>query len=298
MEHFSTISGSFSSSAGDSWYEICGEFSSQSVPLVLIHGGPGFTSYYLEPLRKVADTRPVVFLDQAGCGRARNKGARKLFTVESFVEEVEALRRILGVSQLHLFGHSFGGLIAGEYALRYPEYVKSIMFACVSIDIPRWRDDADRLRSTLPLMTRMILREGDRTQIFDSSQYIGALGEYYQRFVYRFNELDEKPDVIALSEREADPTTYLRVWGPNELVINGEVKDYSLTPRLPQIVAPTLFLCGRYDEATPEAHEYFASQVVGARCMIFERSAHHPQLTETVEFLATVTEFLVSVSAE
>jgi proline iminopeptidase len=298
MERFSTVSGSFSSSAGDSWYEICGEVSSQSIPLVLIHGGPGFTSYYLEPLRKVADTGPVVFLDQAGCGRARIRGARKLFTVESFVDEIEALRRILGVSQLHLFGHSFGGLIAGEYALKYPESVKSIIFACVSIDIPRWRDDAERLRSTLPLMTRIILREGDRTQIFDSPQYIGALGEYYQRFVYRFDELEKKPDVIAVSEREADSATYLRVWGPNELVINGEVKDYSLTPRLPQIVAPTLFLCGRYDEATPEAHEYFASLVVGAKCTIFERSAHHPQLTETVEFLATVTEFLARVSAE
>ena len=273
--------------AGELFYEEVGQRS--GTPLVVVHGGPGFTGYALRALFEVSDERRVVIYDQAGCGRARRSGGRKNFTIEGFVEELEALRQTLGYEKLNLFGHSFGGLIIGEYALRYPDKVDRLIFACASLDIPRWIADAQRLLGGLSLMERMILREGGRSGATSSPEYIAALQSYYAKHIYGGAQTSE---LLQQAERESDPQTYQIVWGTNELVVNGLVKDYTLTPRLPQIVAPTLFMCGRFDEATPEAHEFFASCVQGASTHIFEKSAHHPCITEKDEVNAVVRTFL------
>jgi proline iminopeptidase len=212
-------------------------------------------------------------------------------SIAGFVKELRAIVDGLAIERCHLFGHSFGGVIVGEFALAYPAEVASVVFASCSIDIPRWLNDAERLRGTLPLLSRMVLREGERTGDYTSPQYLQALGEYYERFVYRFRE---KPNCIAQSERESDSETYTTVWGPNELVVSGVAQGYDLTPRLKEISCPLLFTCGRFDEATPEAHQYFASLVTGASCIVFEESAHHPQLNEETLFLDTIRSFVRS----
>jgi proline iminopeptidase len=285
--------GYIQTAAGEVFYERYG--SGDELPLVCVHGGPGFTSYYLEPLSALRAERPIVLYDQAGCGRSRRGGGRKLFSIESFVEELEALRRELRIERMHLLGHSFGGLIIGEYALRYPERVGRLIFACVSIDIPRWIEDGHRLVGQMSLMQKMVLREGARTGATSSPAYLTALQAYYAKHIYGSEEI---PESIRRAEVESDAQTYNTVWGANELVVNGLVREYSLSPRLPDLSAPTLFMCGRFDEATPEAHEYFASLVPGARLHVFEHSAHHPFATEPEESIRVVGDFLRGVIAE
>lgn len=286
MEHMKT-QGRIQTGAGEVFWEQRGD--GPGTPLVCVHGGPGFTAHYLEPLFDLADDAPVILYDQAGCGRSRTAGQRRAFSLASFVDELEDLRCALGIGQMALLGHSFGGAIAGEYALAHPSRVSRIIFACVSIDIPRWVADGERLVSKLPLMTRMILGEGKRGGDIDSPAYQGALAEYYARHVYGVSPL---PDSIIRSISESDPLTYSVAWGPNELTVTGLASGYSLSPRLGEIPCPSLFVCGRNDEATPEAHEFFASQAPGARCVIFEESAHHPQITERERFVKTVRDFL------
>lgn len=273
--------------AGEVFFQRYGQ--PEGAPLVCVHGGPGFTSYYLEPLHELSSDLPVILYDQAGCGRARREGGRKLFSIDGFVDELEDLRRELGIEKMSLLGHSFGGVIIGEYALRYPERVERLVFACVSIDIPRWIEDGQRLVGQLPLMQKMILREGERSGSTNSPPYITALGAYYQKHIYGSEQVS---DEIRRSEAEADAQTYQIVWGANELVVNGLVRDYNLAPRLSELRCPCLFLCGRFDEATPEAHDHFASLVPGARARVFERSAHHPFATERAESLRVLRDFL------
>jgi proline iminopeptidase len=138
-------------------------------------------------------------------------------------------------------------------------------------------------------MQRMILREGLRMGNCSSPQFVSALSHYYTKHIYGF---DEKPECIKLAEATADARTYQIVWGANELAVTGYIRDYSMSPRLGELKPPAIFVCGRFDEATPEAHEYFTSLVPGSRCHIFEKSAHHPQLTERAEFLAVIRGFL------
>ncbi len=293
MPCFMSSSGFISSVAGDLFFDRRGPLRG-GTPLVCIHGGPGFTSHYLESLYDLADDRQVICYDQAGCGRSRaHCPERKDLSVSGFVEELEALRRDCELSSMFLLGHSFGGLIAGEYALRYPDRVKGVVFACVSIDMPRWIEDGQRLLTGMPLMPRMVLREGLRTGQYASQQFQVALAQYYRKHVYG---MDTKPESLLRSEQESDPRTYQIVWGNSELAVTGHLRDYSLSPRLGEIRVPALFVCGRNDEATPEAHQYFSSLTPGSKVRIFENSAHHPQITERAEFLDTVRNFIKSAS--
>lgn len=85
---------------------------------------------------------------------------------------------------------------------------------------------------------------------------------------------------------------YETMWGPEEFLIAGTLKDFDLTGRLHEIAIPVLLLCGRYDEATPEATAYFQSLIPNARMAVFEESAHIPFITETDEFLKAMYAFL------
>jgi len=290
MENQDTT-GFISSRAGELFYEIKGVRG--KAPLVVVHGGPGFTSYYLEPLFDAALDFPVVCYDQAGCGRARRSGGRKIFSMDGFIDELEQLRVALGVEAMHLLGHSYGGAIAVEYALAHPGRVRTLICTSASLDIQRWRDDAERLISQLPLLSKMIIREGLRTNMYGSPQFREALDLYYERHIYGFRE---KPQIILRAEGEADIITYQTVWGPHELVIDGLARAYSIADRLSELLCPVLYLCGRYDEATPEAHAYFASLTPQAHIEVFEQSAHFPHITERQAFLAAVRGFILSNS--
>lgn len=110
---------------GRVWYRRVGK---GGIPLLCLHGGPGFTHYYLESLEALADRRQVVFYDQLGCGRSDRPDDLTLWTVERFVEELAVVRGALGLTRLHLLGSSWGGMLAMQYVLdRRPELVSLIL---------------------------------------------------------------------------------------------------------------------------------------------------------------------------
>lgn len=133
---------------GRVWYRIVG--SGTSTPLLLLHGGPGAPSYYLKPLGTLADERPVIFYDQLGVGRSDHTTDTTLFTIDHFVEELASVRAALGLKEIHLFGHSWGTILATEYMLTRPSGVRSLILASPALD-PRRRQprlNSPRLGST------------------------------------------------------------------------------------------------------------------------------------------------------
>jgi proline iminopeptidase len=115
---------------------------------------------------------------------------------------------------------------------------------------------------------------------------------YYKRYVCR---LDPWPDALERASQGMGHDVYATMWGPSEFAATGTLKDYDRTPRLHEIGLPTLFLCGRYDEATPEATKWYQSLVPGAEMIVFEHSAHMPHLEETERYLGVVRDFLSRV---
>ncbi len=275
---------------GRVWYRAVG--AGDAIPLVALHGGPGSTHYPLEPLEALADERPVVVYDQLGSGKSDRPDDKGLWRVERFVEEVAQVRAALGLSRVHLLGHSWGTILALEYALTRPAGLMSLIYEGPCFSIPRFSADAGRLRQKLPLEVRQTLERHEAAGTLDSAEYQQAEWEFYKRHVYGMEKL---PESVVRSKAEYGHAVYQTMWGPNEMLATGTLKDYDHAGRLAEVGLPTLFICGRQDECTPESTALYQSLVPGSRMVVFPNSAHMPHLTDRDEFLQVVRAFLRDV---
>src|SRR5712664_584759 len=140
---------------GKVWYRIAGA-GNTAIPLLTLHGGPGYPHDYLEPLEQLAGERPVIFYDQLGCGKSDKPDNLALWRVDRFVRELSEVRAALGLERLHLFGHSWGTMLAVDYLLAGGSAV-SLILASPALCIPRWLADAAVYRATLPAEIQEIL---------------------------------------------------------------------------------------------------------------------------------------------
>ncbi len=274
---------------GRVWFRIVGA-GSTGTPLLVLHGGPGVTHDYLEPLEALADERPVVFYDQLGCGNSDRPDDPSLWTVERYVAEVGEVREALGLDRVHLLGQSWGGGLAAEYVLsKNPDGVESLILSAPLLDADRWMADQRANLAAFPEEMQEAVREAESTGNFDSPGYQDAMAAYYARHLCR---TDPWPECLNRSlERLAMPV-YLRMWGPSEFTCTGTLRAFSVADRLGEIPVPVLFTCGEHDEASPATMAYYRSRVPGSDLVVFEGASHSPPLEETDAYLAAVREFL------
>jgi proline-specific peptidase len=281
---------------GETWYRIVGEGEEPGkLPLVCLHGGPGAQHDYIEPLGALAETgRRVVFYDQIGCGDSFVEADPSAWTVELFVGELGNLRETLGLERIHLFGSSWGGMLAMEYALTQPAGLTSLVLSSSPPSIPVWAEETDRLRRKLPEDVQRVLDEHEAAGTTDSPEYKSAANEFYRRHVCR---LEPWPDYVMRTHvgLEEHPDVYLTMQGPNEFVITGTLKDWDITDRLGEIRLPTLITAGRHDEFTPRQAETLSKGIRGSQLVTFEDSSHMQFAEEPERFRAVVAEFLERV---
>jgi proline iminopeptidase len=287
IKHANVREGFVTVTGGRVWYKIVG--SGRATPLLLLHGGPGFPGNYLTPLEAISSERPVIFYDQLGCGKSDRPADKSLWKVERFVEELGQVRKALGLRNVHIMGHSWGTMLATDYLLTRPVGVVSVILAGPALSIKRWMSDADKLRTALPKEVQDTLARHEREGTTQSEEYQTASQAYLQRYVCRINPLPEElADSIAGEGHEV----YETMWGPSEFYATGNLKDYDRSDRLKEISVPTLFTCGRYDEATPESTAWYQSLVPKSKLVVFENSAHMTMLEERDRYIETVRSFL------
>ncbi len=268
-EEISRQSGFVAAPGGPVWYEVMG--GGDGVPLLTLHGGPGGTSCWLQVLAPLGDERPVIRYDQLGSGRSGRPTDRTLWRRNRFVEALDTVRRDLGLAEIHLHGHSWGGALAAYYVLeKGGEGVKSLTLSSPLISTKIWIDDANALRTQLPEDVQAVLDKHERAGTTDSEAYQAATEEFYARHVTRGDAVEkfDCPDAPWNSE------IYVQMWGPTEFYATGSLQDFDLTPRLKEIDVPTLFITGEFDEARPETVAKFAAAVPGARLEVIANVGH------------------------
>lgn len=281
------LEGHISVEGGKVWYRIAGE-EMPGVPLLTLHGGPGYPHEYLEPLEQLADERPVIFYDQLGCGHSERPEDRSLWRIERFVRELAQVRAALGLERMHLYGHSWGTMLAVDYLLSGAA-VAGLILASPALSIPLWMADADRYRAALPGGVQSILAGHEAAGTTRTKAYRDATMVYYKRHLCR---MDPWPEPMDRAHEASSGEVYVEMWGPSEFYATGNLRDYDRSGRLPEIAVPTLYTCGRYDEATPESTSVYQRLISGAELAVFEQSAHMPHLEDTASYLAVVREFL------
>lgn len=254
---------------GKVWYKIVG--SGDKTPLVLLHGGPGVPSYYLNPMTTLSAERPVIFFDQLGCGRSDRITDTSLMTIDSYVKQLKQIHDTLGLKDYYLFGHSWGTILGVEYYFAHPEGLKALILSGPALDIHRWSKDADILISTLPDSIQNAIRENEKNGTFDSPQYQQAVDYYYKLYLARKQPWSEDIDSAFTKIGE---NVYLHMDGPSEFTLTGNLRDYDATGKLNKINIPTLFIGGEFDEARPSTVKYYSSLVSNSRVEIIPDAGH------------------------
>lgn len=284
------------------WYRVVGsaeaEVQAGKLPLICLHGGPGFPHDYLEPLEELAESgRRVIFYDQLGCGNSDQPHDPSLWTVDLFLEELANLRRALALQRVHLLGQSWGGMLALEYALWQPAGLTSLTLADSLASAAQWEEETGRLLRDLPEEAQATLKKHEDAGTTGDPAYEEAMMAFYRRHVCR---LDPWPEPLMKSVRKKgeNPEVYQTMWGPSEFHLTGTLRDWDVSGRLGEIQAPTLVIGGRYDEATPALAETLHRGIAGSELTIFENSAHMPHLEEAERFLEVVGGFMDRVESK
>ena len=275
------------------WYRIVGEGEAPGkLPLLALHGGPGATHDYLESLDAVAATgRRVIYYDQLGCGRsAISEKKPEMWTVELYVEEVDAVRRALGLERIHLLGQSWGGMLAMEYMLTQPKGIASLTIASSPASMIQWVAEANRLRKQLPADIQATLDQHEAANTTSHPDYVGATQAFYDRHVCR---VPYPPYVSTSFQFLGDnPEVYNTMNGPNEFHVVGTLKSWDIIDRLPEINVPTMVTSGKYDEATPLISGTVYTGIPGARWTIFDNSSHMAHVEEAERYIQVLSAWL------
>jgi proline-specific peptidase len=241
--------------------------------------------------------RRVILYDQLGWGNSDHPHDPSMWSVDLFVEELGVICHALGLERVHILGHSWGGMLAMEYALTQPEGLASLILADSLASAPQWAAETTRLVSELPSDVQHIIQKHEAAGTTDSPEYEEAMKIFSRR--HGGGHIDPKPEWVKRAfEKLENNEVYLTMWGPSEFCVTGTLKDWDIMNRLGEICVPTLVIGGRYDEATPAITETLHRGIPGSEWVIFENSAHFPHIEETERYLQVLSQFLNRVEAQ
>lgn len=261
-------------------------------PLVLMHGGPSGDLWTMGAFRRCADEFTLVYYDHRCNGRSVGVPVSSM-TWENLTADADALRGYLGFERWAVLGHSFGGHVALEYALRYPERVSRLVLLDTGGD-SRWaRENASELlahRGYRPAEVELVRRwfHGE----FTRREYLPIFWRIGRAYVHgsgwRF---------LARELAEGGWRSRMR---PEALIFAGrELLDgWSVMDRLGEITVPTLVMAGREDFVfPPECQRELADGIPDARLLIIDGAGHNPQDERTAEVVGVLRAFLAPRAA-
>lgn len=259
-------------------------------PLVLMHGGPGADLYTLMSFKRLADSFTLIFYDHRCNGRSTGADVTSM-TMDNLTADADALRQALGFDRWAVLGHSFGGNVALEYALRYPQCLSHLVLVNTGGDY-RWPSEnaanvlAERGYSTemVELARRHFNGQIEPDEMFSN---LMKLGKAYSPHVSAW----QTPHMLIIGAQ-----TKLRP----EAMIFGEtqvLKNWSVMDRLGEISAPTLIIAGREDFVyPPEAQEELRRAIPNARLALIDRAGHNPHDEQTAEVMRLIRSFMRQAS--
>ncbi len=270
-----------------------------STKVLLLHGGPGATHEYFEAADSYFPNAEVeyYYYDQLGSGNSDNPEDPSLWETERFVEEVEQVRIALGLDATNfiLLGHSWGGILATEYALKYQENLKGLIISNMVASIPEYMKYAEEVLG--PQMPAEVLSEIKALEAageYTSVRYLSLIEEhYYPEHVLR-RPLNEWPEPVNRSFSKMNYPLYLKMQGPSEFGVVGDatLKDWDRTGDLHRITVPTLSVGAQYDTMDPEGMKRIADSVQNGTFLYCPEGGHMTMYDDADRYFNGIIAFL------
>ena len=274
------------------YYRTVGERTDKA-PLILLHGGPGSTHNYFEVLDRVAeeDGRMLVMYDQIGCGNSYVDGRPDLWTAETWVNELIALRKHLGLDTCHLLGQSWGGMLLLTYICGYEH--SGVKSGILSSTLPAswlWGIEQARMIKELPEEYQEAIKTATETGDYSSDIYQRAEEEYMLR--HAAGKPDPDGPECLLREKRAGRESYVVGWGPNEYTPMGTLKDYDVIDKLKDIKEPCLVINGGNDLCTPYIAKVMYDNIPNSRWELFRECRHMCFVEDNDHYVEVLKEWL------
>jgi proline iminopeptidase len=250
-----------------------------TIKVLLLHGGPGVTHEYFEAADSFFPGASIeyYYYDQLGSYYSDQPDMAKLNSLPRFVDEVEQVRKALGLDKknFYLLGTSWGGLLAMEYALKYPQNLKGLVISNMMASIPAYNDYARKV--IMPKMDQKALAEIKKLEAagkYEDPRYMELLMQYhYVDHLLRMPP-DQWPDPVLRAFKHMNPKVYIPMQGPSELGASGILAKWDRTADLGKIAVPTLVVGARYDTMDPEHMKMMASKMPNARYLYCPNGSH------------------------
>lgn len=274
------------------YYRTVGERTDKA-PLILMHGGPGSTHNYFEVLDRVAeeDGRMLVMYDQIGCGNSYVDGRPELWTAETWVNELIALRKHLGLDTCHLLGQSWGGMLLLTYICGYEH--SGVKSGILSSTLPAswlWGIEQARMIKELPEEYQEAIKTATETGDYSSDIYQRAEEEYMLR--HAAGKPDPNGPECLLRKKRTGRESYVVGWGPNEYTPMGTLKDYDVIDKLKDIKEPCLVINGGNDLCTPYIAKVMYDNIPNSRWELFRECRHMCFVEDNDHYVEVLKEWL------
>ena len=287
----STLKGSFVVVNGAKlWYEVEGK----GEPLLLIPGGPGGSHGYFHPsFSALADSYRVIYFDAFGRGKSDRAESPSEYTFERDVDDIEGIRKALNLGQINVFGHSYGGMVAQAYALKYPASVKKLILANTLFSGEMWQANNDNcnneIRNQYPEVWDRI--QTLRAQGFHSNakEHQEAYAEIPLGLFYLYDASDAAKVPV-----EINPDVYYSIAGDDaDFLIGGDIAKLDFRTQLKNLSMPTLILASRFDRVClPKFSTQFRQCAPQAEFVMFEKAGHFTFIEDPNEMFKVLRRFL------
>jgi proline iminopeptidase len=260
--------------------------------VLLLHGGPGASHEYMQCF---ADVLPqagyeMYFYDQLGCGHSDKPDDTGLWTLPRYLDEVEEVIEALELDRLVLVGHSWGGMLGIEYALRRPERLSGFVLSNMSASFADYGAYVRHLRDTLPAPVQARLAELEIAGKQNSQEYDAIIHkELYGRYICR---LDPWPEPVQRSLGGINPVIYNQMQGPDEFTLTGNLMNWDRWADLPRIQTRTLVMGARHDEMNPESIRREAKLIPQSSLFISETGSHLAMWDDQKNYFEALLAFL------
>ncbi|MBT9394529.1 proline iminopeptidase-family hydrolase [Hymenobacter sp. NST-14] len=253
--------------------------SNPRIKLLLLNGGPGATHEYFECLESFLPREGIEFIyyDQLGCGNSDNPQDTSMWSLPRYVEEVEQVRQALKLdsSNFYLLGHSWGGILAAEYALKYQQHLKGLVISNMMMSIPAYGKYANDVLA--PQFKPEVLREIraiEARQDFQNPRYMELLlPNFYTQHILR-RPLEQWPEPVNRSFAKMNQSLYVTMQGPSEFGVSGKLLHWNRVPDLPKLAVPVLSIGGQYDTMDPAHMRMVAEKVQHGTALICPNGSH------------------------
>jgi proline iminopeptidase len=274
-----------------------------TMKVLILHGGPGATHEYLEAFDSYFPAAGIeyYYYDQLGSYYSDQPDEPDLWDVPRFVEEVEQVRQALGLSQenFYLYGQSWGGVLAIEYALKYQQHLKGLIVSNMMASFPAYNEYAETV--LMPDMDQTVLAEikafedaGD----YGNSRYMELLMEHhYVDHILRM-PVAEWPDPVNRAFNHINADVYIPMQGPSELGASGKLAEWDRTADLNKISIPTLVIGAQYDTMDPAHMEWMAGAVQNGRYLYCPNGSHFAMYDDQVTYFEGLINFVRDVDSD